>query len=69
MHKIISAVRNKILEWAILLEENGIVGEGLNFTNEEKQVAAKSAVINNYTNNFYANADNTQIEQGNTNEK
>ncbi|SCY23996.1 hypothetical protein SAMN02910451_01883 [Butyrivibrio hungatei] len=69
MHKIISAVRNKILEWALLLEENGIVGEGLNFTNEEKEVAAKSAVINNYTNNFYANADNTRIEQGSKNGK
>lgn len=69
MHKIISAVRNKILEWAILLEENGIIGEGLNFTYEEKEVAANSPVINNYTNNFYANTDNTHIEQGRTNEK
>lgn len=69
MHKIISAVRNRILEWAILLEENGIVGEDLNFTNEEKNVAATSAVINNYTNNFYSNADNMKIEQGNKHEK
>ena len=67
MHRIISAVRNKILEWAILLEENGIVGEGLVFTSEERATAANSHIINNYTNNFYSSADNTQIEQGNMN--
>lgn len=65
MHKIISSVRNRILDWALLLEENGIVGEGIDFTSCEKDLAAKSAVINNYTNNFYSNSDNTKIEQGN----
>ncbi len=65
MHKIISAVRNKILEWALLLEENGIVGEGIDFSSVEKDVAASSAVINNFTNNFYSDSDNTKIEQGN----
>ncbi len=69
LHKIISAVRNKILEWAILLEENGIVGEGVSFTNYEKKVAANSTIINNYTNNFYAKVDNTKIKQGNNYEK
>jgi len=65
MHKIISSVRNRILDWALLLEENGIVGEEIDFTSYEKDLAAKSAVINNYTNNFYSNIDNTKIEQGN----
>lgn len=65
MHKIISAVRNKILEWSLLLEENGIIGEGIDFSSFEKDVAAKSAIINNFTNNFYSNSDNTKIEQGN----
>lgn len=62
--KIISAVRNKILEWALLLEENGIVGEGLVFTDDEKKTAKNSSVINNYTNNFYSTAEHTQIQQG-----
>lgn len=62
--KIISAVRNKILEWAIILEENGIHGEGLSFSEEEKKLAKESSVINNYTNNFYASAENVQIQQG-----
>lgn len=67
LRKIISAVRNKILEWAILLEENGIVGDGLSFTDKEIQKALESHTINNYTNNFYAATDNTQIQQGGNN--
>lgn len=64
LRKIISAVRNRILDWSILLEENGIVGEGLSFTDDEVKIAHESQVINNYTNNFYSLADNTQIQQG-----
>ena len=64
LRKIISAVRNRILDWSILLEENGIVGEGLRFTEDEVKTARKSQIINNYTNNFYSTADNTQIQQG-----
>lgn len=64
LRKIISAVRNRILDWSILLEENGIVGEGLRFTDDEVKTAQDSQVINNYTNNFYSTADNTQIQQG-----
>lgn len=64
LRKIISAVRNRILDWSILLEENGIVGEGLRFTDNEVKTARESQVINNYTNNFYSTADNSQIQQG-----
>lgn len=52
------------MEWAIILEENGIHGEGLSFSEEEKKLAKESSVINNYTNNFYASAENVQIQQG-----
>lgn len=34
---MLSTVRNKILEWALLLEEHEIVGEGMTFTDEEKR--------------------------------
>lgn len=64
LRKIISAVRNKILDWSLLLEENGIIGDGLGFTDEEVRAALESSVINNYTNNFYSTTDNTQIQQG-----
>lgn len=64
LRKIISAVRNKILEWSILLEENGIYGTGLSFSDSEIKKAQESQVINNYINNFYSSSENTQIQQG-----
>lgn len=48
---IADAVRNLILDWAINLESEGILGEGVSFTVDEKQKAAQSAPniqINNY---------------------
>ena len=60
---IMETVKNKLLEWSLLLEENGIIGEGLRFTDEEKKCAEKSQIIN-YTNNFYADTDNLQLQQG-----
>lgn len=65
LKKIISAVRNKILEWALLLEENGITGEGLSFSEKEIGIAQTTSVINNFTNNFYGDVDNSSIDQGN----
>lgn len=51
LYRIMSTVRNKILDWALLLEENGIVGEGMTFTDIEKKIAHNTQVINNYINN------------------
>ncbi|RDE06800.1 hypothetical protein DVW87_03700 [Sphingomonas aracearum] len=48
---IVDTVRNLILDWAINLENEGILGEGVSFTVDEKQKAAQSAPniqINNY---------------------
>ena len=59
-----STVRNKILEWALLLEENGIVGNGITFTDLEKQIAIKSPIINNYINNFYSSVSDIDMKQG-----
>lgn len=69
MMKIISAVQNIILNWALLIEDNGITGDGLSFSNEEKEYAKNSSVVNNYTNNFYSDAKTTRISQGNSIEK
>ena len=66
IYDIIEQVRNKILDWAITLEENGIFGEGLSFTDEEKNKASSSASIINYTNNFYSSVEGTQIQQDTT---
>lgn len=66
IYKIISTVRNKILEWALLLEENNIIGEGMTFTDEEKRVAKETQIINNYTNNFYSDVSEIDLNQGNS---
>lgn len=64
LYRIMSTVRNKILDWALLLEENGIVGEGMTFTDIEKKTALNTNVINNYTNNFYAEVSDVDMQQG-----
>jgi AbiTii len=58
--RILDSVRNIILEWSLKLEEDGIMGEGLGFSKEEKQEARK----HDYTvNNFYGPASGVQIQQ------
>ncbi|BDS06815.1 hypothetical protein NT6N_18550 [Oceaniferula spumae] len=37
--KILDAVRNSILDWSLKLENDGILGEGMSFSQEEKQIA------------------------------
>lgn len=60
--KIIDAVRTIILNWALKLEEDGILGEGLSFTAQERDVAIKSPQI---ITNFYGPVQSPQIQQGN----
>lgn len=64
---IIEQVKNKLLDWAITLEENGILGEELRFTNEEKTKAQSDPQIVNYISNFYSSVSDSQIQQGTTN--
>ncbi|EIX9581363.1 abortive phage resistance protein [Klebsiella pneumoniae] len=62
---IISSVRVKILDWSLLLESKGILGEGLLFSKEEKK-EAYGMTINN-VNNFNASVNNSgAIGAGNT---
>lgn len=61
------SVRTAILEWAIVLEENGIIGEGMQFSKEEKEVAATTPIINNYTTNIFGDVSNSQMQQGTEN--
>ena len=64
IYRILSTVRNKILDWSLLLEENGIIGEGMTFTEEEKKKAQDTWIINNYTNNFYSGVSDVEMKQG-----
>ena len=63
IYNIMERVRNIVLDWSITLEEKDILGEGLQFTKREKDIAVSSSTINNYTNNFYGDVRETQIQQ------
>jgi hypothetical protein len=57
---IATAIRNAVLEWSLKLEEDGIMGEGLSFSQEEKQLAAS----NHYNiGNYVENMNQSQIQQ------
>jgi len=62
IHGIISTVRDKILEFSLELEKQGILGEGLTFTQQEKMAA------NNITYNSIniENMTGSQLQQGTT---
>jgi hypothetical protein len=58
LDKIVDVVRTAILNWMLRLEKDGILGEELSFTKEEKEkVVAKSYQVNN----FFGNTGPTQI--------
>ena len=62
--RVLETVRTIILNWSLNLEEQGIMGENLSFTKEEKNNASQT--IQN-VNNFYGNIQSNQIAQGNEN--
>jgi hypothetical protein len=47
---ILQSVKTIILEWSLQLEEDGIIGEGMSFSDQEKQIAQKhTSEYNNCT--------------------
>jgi hypothetical protein len=64
LNGILDAVRNIMLNWSLKLERDGILGEGLVFTEKEKTLAAQRI----YTvNNFYGSVSRSQFQQDSTN--
>ena len=61
---IVEQVKNNILDWSMMLEDKGICGHGLSFSQEEKSIAQNTPSIVNYTNNFYSSSENIMIQQG-----
>lgn len=57
---IIEGIKNVILSWSLKLEEDGIMGEGMSFSDKEKELAEKASYTINY---FNGNLTNTQIQQ------
>lgn len=62
LHGIVDSVRTKILNWSLVLEQKGILGEEMNF-NETERSNAKNIM----TNYFIGNVTNVPIQQGNDN--
>jgi predicted RNA-binding protein with RPS1 domain len=60
--RILDAVRNIILNWALNLEDQGILGEGLAFSENEKKAAIQISQNINY---FYGPVQSSQLAQGN----
>ncbi|MBQ3067472.1 MAG: ABC transporter substrate-binding protein [Oscillospiraceae bacterium] len=68
---IVEKVKNTILEWTLKLEEEGVLGEGMRFSDEEKQTAKNlPQTVNNYygaTNVINGPSEGMQIVSGNEN--
>ncbi|MDA1612201.1 hypothetical protein PDK26_13295 [Bacillus cereus] len=61
---IVDNVRNIVLEWSLKLEEEGILGEGMSFSKEEKEKAQNSNPI---TTIVHGNATGLQIQSQTSN--
>lgn len=57
--KILDSARKIILEWTLKLEADGIIGEGMSFSNEEKE---KAQSITYNIKNYIQGADRSQIQ-------
>ncbi|PLR72250.1 AbiTii domain-containing protein [Bacillus sp. UMB0728] len=62
--KILDFVKSTILDWSLKLEKDGILGEGMTFSEEEKETASDSKYVT-YIHNMY----NSQLQQGTTSSK
>lgn len=63
---ILDAVRNILLDWALKLEKEGILGEGISFSQTEKEKAQEKVIYNiqkieNFTGNMGAMNGNASI--------
>ncbi len=61
IHGILDQIRNTVLQWALKLEEDGIIGDGMSFSDKEKE---KAAEIHYQIGNFISNISHSQIQQG-----
>lgn len=64
VNHIIEQVKTNILNWTLVLEEKEIIGEGMSFSQEEKNKAKSESQIINYISNFYGDMIDSQFQQG-----
>jgi hypothetical protein len=67
MHGILEAVRNKILEWSLELESEGILGEGIMFSKEEVEKASHTTYNINSFSGVIGNVTSSQLQFGDYN--
>lgn len=58
---VLNSVKNIVLEWALRLEKDGIVGQGMSFSAEEKATASS---IYYHVNNFHGAITGSAIQAG-----
>lgn len=63
LHGIIDAVRTSILDWALKLEEEGIMGNNLSFSDEDRKVASKIVFNIGSMSNSQIQADTSHSQQ------
>lgn len=61
VYRVLDTIRNTILNWALKLEEDGILGDGMAFSKEEKETATG---VSYNINNFFGHVAHSQIQQG-----
>lgn len=66
IHRILDSVKNLILNWAIKLEEDGILGDDISFSAAEIQKAAQA---NYNVTNIYGDVVDSQLQQGTSSSK
>lgn len=59
-HNITNAVRKVVLEWSLKLESDGILGEGMSFSQEEKEKA--QSVTYHIKNYIQGNIEHSQVQ-------
>jgi len=57
---IVEVVRNIVLDWSLELEKDGIVGQGVTFSDEEKEIASTT---NYQINNYIGVMNHSQLQQ------
>lgn len=63
--RVVTTVRNRILDWALELERNGVIGEGMTFSQAEKANAREAATVYQIQNQTIVHGmQGSQIQQG-----
>jgi len=67
IHGLVDKVRNAVLEWALSLEEQGIMGEGMSFSQEEQRQAGSVTLNVQHLGNLIGSMHDSQVQQDTTN--